>query len=295
MLTASGILFLQQVLGVLLHYGRAIDSTLLVTINSLASEQTRGTENTMKGVTQLLNYCATHPDAVVRFEASDMALKVVSDASYLTASKARSRIGGYFYLGKQPIDATIAPAPDATVPTTLNGPVEVNVEIFKSVLASAAEAELGGLYSNAKKAAVLRVTLDEMGHPQATTPIQTDNACAAGIANKTVKQRQSRAVNMRFYWVQDRVEQGEFLVYWSRGCDNDADYFTKHHSPSHHRRVRSRYLHEKISHSSAAQLQRGCVDTALPAGAPPPVRYTESPLLQAGRLATSDPPYQQNQ
>jgi hypothetical protein len=198
-----------------------------------------------------------------------MALKVVSDASYLTASKARSRIGGYFYLGTAPLDATIAPLPNAT-PQSINGPIEVNVEIFKAVLSSAAEAELGGLYSNAKKAAYFRVTLDEMGHPQATTPIQTDNACAAGIANKTVKQRQSRAVNMRFYWVQDRVEQGEFLVYWSPGIDNDADYWTKHHSPSHHRRMRSRYLHEKTIHS-AARLQRGCVDPAIQARARPTV------------------------
>jgi hypothetical protein len=86
-------------------------------------------------------------------------------------------IGGYFYLGNLPADTTIAPSPD-DIPATLNGPVEVNIEIFKGVLASAAEAELGGLYSNAKKAAILRVTLEEMGNPQPTTPFQTDNACA---------------------------------------------------------------------------------------------------------------------
>jgi hypothetical protein len=217
-----------------------------------------------------------------------MALKVVSDASYLTASKARSRIGGYFYLGEQPSDPTIAPSPEQDQATTLNGPVEVNVEIFKAVLASAAEAELGGLYSNAKKAAVMRVTLEEMGHPQTTTPIQTDNACAAGIANKTVKQRQSRAVNMRFYWIQDRVGQGEFLVYWSSGSDNAADYFTKHHSPSHHRRMRSRYLFEKTRYT-AARLQRGCVDPNIQAGVVPTIRYSESPLLlQAGIAKDAD-------
>jgi hypothetical protein len=278
-LSQSGILFLQQVIGTLLYYARAVDSTMLVTINTIASEQAHATKNTMAAVTQLLNYCATHPDATVRFTASDMALKVVSDASYLTASKARSRIGGYFYLGNLPVDATIAPSPDDG-PATLNGPVEVNVEIFKGVLASAAEAELGGLYSNAKKAAVLRVILDEMGHPQATTPIQTDNACAAGIANKTVKQRQSRAVNMRFYWIQDRVGLGEFFVYWSRGCDNDADYFTKHHSPSHHRRMRSRYLYEK-NRKSSDSLQRGCVDTSR-AGAVAPAQHVS---LITGKLS----------
>ena len=82
-----------------------------------------------------------------------------------------------------------------------------------------------------------------MGHPQPPTPIQADNACAVGIANDTVKQKRSKAIDMRFYWVRDRVRQNQFIIYWQKGSDNVADYFTKHHSPSHHRRMRSRYLH----------------------------------------------------
>jgi hypothetical protein len=78
---------------------------MLVTINTIASEQLHATKNTMVAVTQLLNYCATHPDATVRFTASDMALKVVT-------STARSRIGGYFYLGNLPAVAKLAPSPN---------------------------------------------------------------------------------------------------------------------------------------------------------------------------------------
>jgi hypothetical protein len=33
------------------------------------------------------------------------------------------------------------------------------------------------------------------------------------------------------------------MVYWRKGSENDADYFTKHHSPSHHGLMRSRFLH----------------------------------------------------
>lgn len=224
----------------------------------------------LDAVTQLLNYCATHPDAVVRFTESDMKLDVISDASFLTVPKARSRIAGYFHLIRKPKHATGIPLADAPAPP-LNGPIDVNVEIFKAVLASAAEAELGGLFSNAKKAVAFRTTLEEMGHPQSATLVQTDNACAAGIANKSVKQRRSRAFDMRFYWVQDRVEQGDFLVYWRQGSDNAADYFTKHHSPAHHRRMRSRYLYSKTPYS-AAFLQCGCVDTGIPDDAPSVLR-----------------------
>jgi hypothetical protein len=110
-------------------------------------------------------------------------------------------------------------------------------------MSSATEAETGALFYNAKEACLLRTTLSDLGHPQPATPIQTDNACAVGIVNETVKQRRSKAMDMRFYWVRDRVRAGEFLIYWKQGSENDADYYTKHHSPAHHRKMRSRYLH----------------------------------------------------
>jgi hypothetical protein len=37
-----------------------------------------------------------------------------------------------------------------------------------------------------------------------------------------------------FYWVKDRVKQGQFHVYWGPGYQNSADFFTKHQSPAHH-------------------------------------------------------------
>jgi hypothetical protein len=52
----------------------------------------------MDGAVHLLNYAATYPDAAVRFHKSDMVQYIHSDASYLSEPKARSRVGGYFYL-----------------------------------------------------------------------------------------------------------------------------------------------------------------------------------------------------
>ena len=86
----------QQIIGVILFYARAVDDTFLVALSELA---TAPTEATMKAITRLLNYAATHPDASILFRASDMILYVDSDASYLSVSKARSRVAGYFYLG----------------------------------------------------------------------------------------------------------------------------------------------------------------------------------------------------
>jgi hypothetical protein len=93
--------------------------------------------------------------------------------------------------------------------------------------------------------------------------MKTDNSCAAGIANGTVKQRRSKAIDMRFYWGPDRVQQNHFVVHWRRGADNLADYFTNHHSPAHHRLMRGRYL----------------LDLHRPT---PPILSSEGVLIQAG-------------
>ena len=244
---------LQQILGTLLYYARDVDNTMLVAISTLASVQAKGTEATMVAAIQLLNYCATHPNASVRYKASDMILHVHSDASYLSVHGARSRVGGYFFLSQ-------TPPPNGYPPNAsqapLNGPVHVNSIIMTNVMSSAAEAELGALFHNCKDAEMLRSVLIAMGHPQPATPVQTDNACASGIANDTVKQKRSRAMDMRFYWVRDRVRQDHFYIFWAPGDINIADYYTKHFAPSHHRVIRSTVLHSPSAHSA----MQGCVD-----------------------------------
>ncbi len=53
---------LQQIIGVFLYYGQALDLTMLVSLGTLAAAQVEGTQATVKACTQLLNYAATHPD-----------------------------------------------------------------------------------------------------------------------------------------------------------------------------------------------------------------------------------------
>ena len=125
----------------------------------------------------------------------------------------------------------------------MNGAILVNANVIKHVMSSAAEAELGGLFFNMKDAAPIRAALEEMGHPQPPTAIVVDNSTASGIANKTVKQRRSKAMDMRLCWVQDRTEQRQFQVCWRKGAQNLADYFTKHHPARYHVDMRPVYLH----------------------------------------------------
>ena len=117
----------------------------------------------------------------------------------------------------------------------------------------------------------MRTTLLEMGHPQGPTPIQFDNKCATGILTDTVVQRRSKAMDMRFYWLRDRVRQQQFHVHWKPGQSNLGDYPTKHHSAKHHIAVRPTYVSNNVlqtpagpSSKTLATLLQGCVKTHSP-------------------------------
>ena len=84
------------------YYARSIDTTMLSTISSIATNMTTATRKDLDfRMNQFLDYAATHPDARIRFIASNMQLWIHSDASYLSEPKTRSRAGGYFFLSKK--------------------------------------------------------------------------------------------------------------------------------------------------------------------------------------------------
>jgi hypothetical protein len=79
-LTAKQCTEIQKITGSVLYYSRAVDPTVLMALNDIAPEQTAATEKTKTAAGQLLDYLATHPDAKIRFQASDMILHIHSDA-----------------------------------------------------------------------------------------------------------------------------------------------------------------------------------------------------------------------
>jgi hypothetical protein len=97
-------------------------------------------------------------------------------------------------------------------------------------------------------------------------PLRTDNSTAYGIVNETIKQKRSKAMDMRCHWLIDRVLQKQFDVYWRPGRENLGDYHTKHHSAQHHKDMHHLILHQ----ANSLQVLRRCVKLlSLPQ---PPVR-----------------------
>jgi hypothetical protein len=252
-LTAQHCLTIQKITGSVLYYARAVDPTVLMPLNDIVTEQTKATGKTQAATNQLLDYLATHTDATIRYHASDMILQIHSDASYLSVSNARSRLGGLFFLGNK------SPEQDK-----LNGSILNFAAVIKNVVASAAESEVGACFHNAQSGAPLRVTLTKLGHTQPPTPLRTDNSTAFGILNETIKQKRSKTMDIRYHWLTDRVRQKQFDVYWRPGRENLGDYHTKHHSAQHHKDMRGLILHQ----ANSLQVLRGCVKL-LPLPQPP--------------------------
>ena len=123
-------------------------------------------------------------------------------------------------------------------------------------MGSAAEAEIGATYINGQEAVPIRTLLFELGYPQTATPMQVNNSTPVGFENYTIKQKRSKAIDVRFYWIRDHTSRSQFLVYWQPGITNLADYHTKHHFPAHHCLIRSTYLNqtEKLANTVIALL-----------------------------------------
>ena len=117
---------------------------------------------------------------------------------YCNKKNARSCAGGHFFFSNN----------DQMPPN--NGAIMTTATIIKAVMASAAKADLGALFHNAKEGVYLHQILTKMGHPQPCMSIQMDNTMAKGIINNKIQPKQTKAMDMRFHWLHDRKAQGQF-------------------------------------------------------------------------------------
>jgi hypothetical protein len=129
--------FIQQVVGVMLYYARAIDCTMLCAVNRIASRQSDPTQELLRDTYHLLYYAQTWPNAKVTFRPSQMKLRINSDASYNSETKARSRAAAYFDLSNRSHDDVHEP---------VNGNILVTSKLIDCVVASSAEAEYAACF-----------------------------------------------------------------------------------------------------------------------------------------------------
>ena len=113
------------------------------------------------------------------------------------------------------------------------------------------------------------MALAEMGHQQPPTLVATDNTAENIIVKGTEKQKKYRAIDMRFYWVRDRIRKNHFHIFGREGKKNLSYYVTKHHPIWHHRYIRPRYVKSTKKDVENSKYRRtgtgrGCAGTTNP-------------------------------
>jgi hypothetical protein len=218
-----------------------VNCCILPALYKISSKQSTPTTDTNNSSNWLMDHLHTCPNAAISFHASDMILKTTVDAACLVLPKARSRAAAHCHLGWYDNNRG-------------NGAIDVLCTTIKNVFSSASEA--CGIYQGGRHACPILSIFEALGHKQPTTgsPLKTNNRIAHGILNSKMRQKLSKSFDMQCWWMKDQICQGQFNLLWAPRKFNFANYFTKHHPPCHHRRMRHRYLQKHNALSA-----RGCV------------------------------------
>ena len=108
----------------------------------------------------------------------------------------------------------------------------------------AAYGESGALFRNLCKARMMKLTLEELRHPQDALVTYFHTTTVVGIANGTVKQQRLWATEMKYFWVCGQVKQCVAKVEYHPCQECLADYPNKQQDVQHHQQVHPIYHHE---------------------------------------------------
>ena len=109
-------------------------------------------------------------------------------------------------------------------------------------MASASEDELVAMFYNPRKAIPIHITLEEIVHQQPPNNVTVDNSKLHGLTQGTMIPKESKALGMRFHWLNCQEARGHLHYLWRKNNNNRDDYHTKHIPPRHHRDMHTEYL-----------------------------------------------------
>ena len=94
-----------------------------------------------------------------------------------------------------------------------NGALLNIAQIMKKIMSLAVESEIGSMFVNAREAVPARKSLNEMGHRQPRTPMQTDNTAAHSVVTNNAQPKRTKAMDMSFHLLRCRDAQEQFIHY----------------------------------------------------------------------------------
>jgi hypothetical protein len=193
----------------LLYLAKRVRPDLLVSVSFLATRVKCATEQDYRKLDRTLRYLNATSDLGLTLEASDpISVLGYVDASYGVHVDGKSHTGAVITLGK--------------------GVVYAKSSKQKVVSKSSTEAELIALSDSSSQIIWTRDFLIGQGYNLDAATIYQDNQSTMALVKKgQSNSERSRHINIRYFFVKDRVEQGDVKIEYKATGDMLADVLTK--------------------------------------------------------------------
>ena len=87
----------QDIVGVLLYYARAVNNKLIVGLSTIGSQKASAKQRTSEAIDQILDYCATSPADGILCRSNNMVLCAHSDAASTMRIRDKAELERIFY------------------------------------------------------------------------------------------------------------------------------------------------------------------------------------------------------
>ena len=82
------------------------------------------------------------------------------------------------------------------------------------MISSAVKSGLGVLFLSSINIVPKQNTLIDLDHQQPSTLVKIDNTTALGVVTNILKRKRTKVMDIRFYWVRDRMIQRQHSFYF---------------------------------------------------------------------------------
>jgi hypothetical protein len=206
---AEGIVF-HSVVAKLLYVSIRARMDLLLAVSFLATRVSKSTQQDMAKLKRLLEYIYGSLNDEFTVGADDLGrFRTWIDASYAVHPDCRSHTGGAISFGR--------------------GAIACKSTKQKLNTKSSTEAETVGASDYLPNAIWIKMFMEAQGYHISSSILEQDNESAIKLAKngRTSAGPKSRHINIRYFWLKDRIKSGDIVI---RHCPTHqmlADFFTK--------------------------------------------------------------------
>lgn len=194
----------------LLYLAKRVRPDILTTVSYLSTRVTKANEDDWKRLDRLLKYLNYDPTSGITLKPGDgdITIRAYADASYGIHEDGKSHSGLCIALGE--------------------GPVFVRSSKQRIVSKSSTEAELISLSDGCSQVIWSRDFLIGQGYDISAATIYQDNkSTIAMIENGKSTSDRTRHINVRYYFIKDRIDSGEIKLEYIPTEEMAADTLTK--------------------------------------------------------------------